>query len=91
MFQTFDEIADPSHGAERLKRLRAELTRRGLDGFLVPPGDVEGLRARITELRDDPGMREGMRANAFARFRELPTWGESMGAARGYLASLLER
>ena len=39
MFQTFDEIADPSHGAERVERLRAELIRRGLDGFIVPRAD----------------------------------------------------
>ncbi|WP_436637855.1 aminopeptidase P family protein [Microbaculum sp. FT89] len=39
MFQTFDDGADPSHGAERLARLRAELERRGLDGFLIPRSD----------------------------------------------------
>ncbi|MEJ8571831.1 aminopeptidase P family protein [Microbaculum marinum] len=39
MFQTFDEVADPSHGAERLSRLQAELERRGLDGFLIPRSD----------------------------------------------------
>jgi len=39
MFQTYDEIADPSHGAARLSRLRAELSRRGLDGFLIPRAD----------------------------------------------------
>jgi Xaa-Pro aminopeptidase len=39
MFQTYDDVADPSHGADRLSRLRAELTRRGLDGFLIPRAD----------------------------------------------------
>lgn len=39
MFQTYDDVADPSHGADRLSRLRAELTRRGLDGFLIPRSD----------------------------------------------------
>ena len=39
MFQIFDDIADPAHGTERAKRLRAELQRRGLDGFLVPRAD----------------------------------------------------
>lgn len=39
MFQIFDDIADPSLGSERAKRLRDELKRRGLDGFLVPRAD----------------------------------------------------
>ncbi len=39
MFQSFDTLADPSLGAPRLARLREELTRDGLDGFLVPRAD----------------------------------------------------
>jgi Xaa-Pro aminopeptidase len=39
MFQTFDDTANPALGAERASRLRAELKRRGLDGFLIPRSD----------------------------------------------------
>lgn len=39
MFQTFDDIADPALGAERAGRLRAELRRLQLDGFLIPRSD----------------------------------------------------
>ena len=39
MFQIFDDIADPSLGTERARRLREELRRRGLDGFLIPRAD----------------------------------------------------
>lgn len=39
MFQTFDNVNDPSHGKERLAALRGELKRRGLKGFLVPLAD----------------------------------------------------
>ena len=39
MFQTFDNVNDPSHGKERLGALRAELKRRNLKGFLVPLAD----------------------------------------------------
>jgi Xaa-Pro aminopeptidase len=39
MFQTFDDTANPSLGIERAARLRAELKRRGLDGFLIPRAD----------------------------------------------------
>ena len=37
--QSFEETADPSQGAGRLQALRAELQRRGLDGFVVPRAD----------------------------------------------------
>ena len=37
--QSFAETADPSKGAGRLAALRAELKRRGLDGFVVPRAD----------------------------------------------------
>ncbi len=39
LYQSFTESADPSHGAERVRLLRAELARRGLDGFIVPRAD----------------------------------------------------
>ncbi|NJM33529.1 MAG: aminopeptidase P family protein [Rhodomicrobium sp.] len=39
MFQTFDEIGGPAHGAERLRLLRAELGRIGLTGFVLPRAD----------------------------------------------------
>ena len=35
-FQTFDESTSPANGAERIKKLRAELARRGYDGYIVP-------------------------------------------------------
>jgi Xaa-Pro aminopeptidase len=38
-YQTFEDHADPSQGAVRVAALRAELARRGLDGFLVPRAD----------------------------------------------------
>ncbi len=38
-FQTFDEVSDAATCAPRLAALRAELAKRGLDGFLVPHSD----------------------------------------------------
>src|SRR5580704_3001957 len=38
-FQTFDDPAEASESAPRLAALRAELVRRGLDGFIVPHAD----------------------------------------------------
>jgi Xaa-Pro aminopeptidase len=38
-FQTFDDASEGAQGASRVAALRTELTRRGLDGFLVPRAD----------------------------------------------------
>jgi Xaa-Pro aminopeptidase len=38
-FQSFEDHAERGAGAERLAALRAELVRRGLDGFIVPRAD----------------------------------------------------
>src|SRR6202030_3799517 len=38
-FQTFDDPEEASEAAPRLAALRAELVRRGLDGFVVPHAD----------------------------------------------------
>ncbi len=38
-FQTFDEAADSAATAPRVTALRAELKKRGLDGFLLPRAD----------------------------------------------------
>ena len=38
-FQSFAAQGDPSHGATRVRQLRAELDRLGLAGFIVPRSD----------------------------------------------------
>jgi len=40
MYQSFEMTTSPETGAARLRALRAELSRRGLDGFLVPRADA---------------------------------------------------
>ena len=39
LFQSFEETADPTKGAERVKALRAKLRDLNLDGFVVPRAD----------------------------------------------------
>ena len=41
-FQSFDDVADRAQGTARIPLLRAELARRGLDGFIVPRADEHG-------------------------------------------------
>src|ERR1700685_3623631 len=38
-FQTFDDPPEAAEAAPRVAALRAELARRGLDGFIVPHAD----------------------------------------------------
>ena len=38
-FQSFDESGGRAQSASRIAALRAELKRRGLDGFVVPRAD----------------------------------------------------
>ena len=38
-FQTFDDPPEAAQAAPRVAALRAELARRGLDGFVVPHAD----------------------------------------------------
>ncbi len=40
MFQSFDSATSPETGAARLKSLRAELEKDGLDGYLIPRADA---------------------------------------------------
>jgi len=39
LYQSFEDQSDPSQSAARIAALRAELSRLGLDGFLVPRAD----------------------------------------------------
>jgi Xaa-Pro aminopeptidase len=38
-YQSFEDRTSPSQGPERIAKLRAEMTRRGLAGFVVPRAD----------------------------------------------------
>ncbi len=39
MFQTYDDISDPSTGRDRVAALRRKLAEAGLDGFIIPRAD----------------------------------------------------
>jgi Xaa-Pro aminopeptidase len=52
-FQSYDDVSDAAQCAPRLAALRAELTARGLDGFVIPHSDEhmgEYLPARAERL-----------------------------------------
>ena len=39
VFQSFEDVGGPQHGAERIAALRAELARQDVAGFLIPRAD----------------------------------------------------
>ncbi len=47
-----------------------ELIEHGTNGLLATPGDANTLAARITQLLDDPGVRERLAAAGRARVRD---------------------
>src|SRR5579862_3679832 len=52
-FQTYDDVSKAANCAPRLAALRAELQKRGLDGFVIPHADEhqgEYLPARAERL-----------------------------------------
>jgi glycosyltransferase involved in cell wall biosynthesis len=51
-----------------------EIVRDGQTGFLVPPGDIEALRERLSRLLDDPTLAARMGANARQDVVERFTW-----------------
>src|ERR1044072_8503335 len=58
-FQTFDDANEREASAARLAALRAELKRRGLDGFIVPRADRhqgEYVPPSEERLRRPPGF-----------------------------------
>ena len=38
-FQLFDDTTSPAQGPKHIAKLRAEMARRGFDGFIVPRSD----------------------------------------------------
>ena len=66
----------------------SELIRDGVDGLLVPPGDVAGLSAAMGRLMADPGERGRLAARApevltrFSPARIMEMWEAALAAAR---------
>ena len=50
-----------------------DIVRDGIDGFLVPPRDVDAIVERLERLRADPQLRQEMARNARIRAQEF-TW-----------------
>jgi glycosyltransferase involved in cell wall biosynthesis len=56
-----------------------EILTDGVDGFLIPLGDVPALAAAMSKLMDDPSLRDEMGARAretAARFGPQRVWAD---------------
>ena len=67
-----------------------EIITHGKEGFLVDPGDSQYLSDLLGRLISDPDLLGRRGEEASERYRELPTWGESMGRAVDFLESMVD-
>jgi|CXWJ01.1.fsa_nt_gi glycosyltransferase involved in cell wall biosynthesis len=66
----------------------AEIITDGGNGYLVPPGDVVALAARIQSLIDDRALLARLSAAARAGYARHPTWAETTAAMRQFLVTV---
>lgn len=65
-----------------------EVIADGETGFLVPPGDIDGLALALRQLLNEKEMLEKMSVATRKRFDQFPTWEVSMNSIRSYLFGL---
>jgi glycosyltransferase involved in cell wall biosynthesis len=61
----------------------------GVEGFAVPPGDVDALSAALRRLADDAELRSRMGVAARRRAESLPTWEQSAALLIGGIRAVL--
>ena len=66
-----------------------EIITNGREGFLIDPGDVEQLKGVIERIVSDRALLHSMSEKAFERFKELPTWEQSMETVHDFLTTLV--
>lgn len=66
-----------------------DIVRDGLEGFLVPPRDVDALANRLQRLKDDPVLRNIMAENAHSRSQYF-TWANYRETVLMRISSWLE-
>jgi glycosyltransferase involved in cell wall biosynthesis len=66
-----------------------EMMEDGVQGFLIPPGDIGCLSQRLELIHHDRELLRSMSRQALMRFEQLPTWQQSMSSAVDFLESFL--
>jgi glycosyltransferase involved in cell wall biosynthesis len=68
----------------------AHLARHGCDGFLLEPGDLDGLSEAMTKLSADTELRNRMSHSARERAASFSTWNESAALFFSVLRALVK-
>jgi glycosyltransferase involved in cell wall biosynthesis len=63
----------------------SEIISDGENGYLIPPDDAKLLAKRLLTLADDRELLARMSLNALKRYRQQPTWEETVGEIRDFL------
>ncbi len=65
-----------------------EIITDGQNGYLIPPGDAEGLAAALRYLATDRDLLARLSLNALQRFRAQPKWAETAAKIRAFLQGI---
>lgn len=68
----------------------SEIITQGVNGFLLPPADPLALRDRLLQLAGDRELLAEMSLAALERYRQHPTWEQSLRRIRSFLADFLD-
>ncbi|MDQ2692804.1 MAG: glycosyltransferase family 4 protein, partial [Chloroflexota bacterium] len=66
-----------------------EIIEHGRTGYLIAPEDAESLAAHLTSLAEDRDLLVALSLNARKRFLRQPTWDETAGKIRAFLATMI--
>jgi glycosyltransferase involved in cell wall biosynthesis len=66
-----------------------EIVTHGVDGFLIPPGDVDTLADHLAALHADRDSLRRMALAARARFARHPTWSDSAARVHDWLKTFV--
>jgi glycosyltransferase involved in cell wall biosynthesis len=68
----------------------AEIIRKGVNGYLIEPGDWRALACHLDELAADRQLLAGLSQAARQSFLAHPTWEQSGQKIRHYLLEVVE-
>ena len=68
-----------------------EFINHGENGFLLDPGDIEGLRRIIGKIADDRDFLQRLSLEAHRTYNQHPTWGEGTLEVRDFLTGILAK
>jgi glycosyltransferase involved in cell wall biosynthesis len=66
-----------------------EIIEEGITGYLIQPGDAQGLASRLEVLNERRGLLVQMSLAARSRYLRQPKWDETAGQIREFLRSFL--